>query len=48
MCVCVCVCVFVSVPRFIQFALGSCNAVHMNALSIELKCTSKGIKCKLN
>ena len=45
-CVCVCVCecvracvracvfVCVSDPRFIQFALGSCYAVHINALSI--------------
>ena len=27
-------CVWVSDPRFIQFALGSCYAVHINALSI--------------
>ena len=38
----------VSDPRFIQFALCGCYAVHINALSIELKCTSKGTTCKLN
>ena len=38
----------VSDPRFIQFALCGCYAVHINALSIELKCTSKGATCKLN
>ena len=31
----------VSDPRFIQFALGSCYAVHINALSIELKCIER-------
>ena len=31
-----CVCVCVSDPSFIQFALGSCCAVQINALSIEL------------
>ena len=31
---CVFVWVGVSDPRFIQFALASCYAVHMNALSI--------------
>ena len=41
-------CLCASDPRFILFALGSCYAVHKNALSIELKCTSKGITCKLN
>ena len=35
-------------PRFIQFALASCFAVHINALSISWKCTSKGRKCKFN
>ena len=30
------VCVCVSDLRFIQFALGNCYAVHINALSIEL------------
>ena len=34
--------------RFIQFALGNCYAVHINPLSISLKCTSKGATCKLN
>ena len=44
-CVCVCmracvracvrVCVRVSDPRFIQFALGSCYTLHINALSIS-------------
>ena len=33
-CVGACVRVCVSDPRFIQFALGSCYAVHINALSI--------------
>ena len=42
------VCGCVSDPRVIQFALGSCYTVHINALSIELKCTSKGTTCKLN
>ena len=42
----VCMCVCVSDPRFIQFALSSCYAVHIN--SIELKYTSKGATCKLN
>ena len=41
-------CLCVSDPRFIQFALGCCYAVHINALSIELKCTSKGTMCRLN
>ena len=36
------------VSRFIQFALGSCYAVHINALSIQWKCTSKGRTYKLN
>ena len=27
-------CLFVSDPRFIQFSLGNCYAVHINALSI--------------
>ena len=30
-------CMCVSDPRFIQYALGSCYAVHISALSIELK-----------
>ena len=30
-------CLCVSDPRFIQFALGSCYLVHMNALSIIIK-----------
>ena len=34
-CVCVCVCVCVSDPRFIQFALSSCYAVHIDTLSIS-------------
>ena len=34
-CECACACVYVSDPRFIQFALGSCYAVHINALSIS-------------
>ena len=33
---------------FIHFDLGSHYTVHINALSIELKCTSKGATCKLN
>ena len=32
--VCGSVCVYVADPRFIQFTLGSCYAVHINALSI--------------
>ena len=47
-CVRTCVRVCVSDPRFIQFALGSCHAVHIDALSIELTCTSKGTTCKLH
>ena len=41
-------CLCVSDPRLIQFASGSCYTVHINALSIELKCTSKETTCKLN
>ena len=37
MCVRACVRVCVSDPRSIQFALGSCYAVNINALSIESK-----------
>ena len=44
----VCVCVCESDPSFIQFALGSCYAVHIHALSIQLKCTSEGKTCKWN
>ena len=33
-CACACACVYVSDPRFIQFALGSCYAVHINAVNI--------------
>ena len=40
--------VCVSDPRFIQFALDNCYAVHINPLSRYLKCTSKGTTCKLN
>ena len=29
-----CGCIYVSHPRLIQFALGSCYAVHINAFSI--------------
>ena len=35
-----------TVPRFIRLVLGSCYAVHINALSIRLKCTSKSTTCK--
>ena len=56
MCVCVCVCVCVSVsacvcvsdPRFIQFTLGSCYAVHINALSIIMKVYIERNNIKLN
>ena len=47
-CVFACVCVCVSDPHFIRFSLDSCYAVHVSALSIELKCTSKGTTCKSN
>ena len=40
--------VCVSDPRFIELALGSCYAVHINALPIKPKCISKGTTCKLN
>ena len=40
--------VCVSDPRFIQYALSSCYVVHINTLSIQLKCTSKGATYKLN
>ena len=42
--VCGCGCICVSDPRFIQFALGSCYAVHINAF----KCTSNGTTYKWN
>ena len=41
-------CLCVSGPRFIQFAVRRCYAVHITALSIELKCTSKGTTFELN
>ena len=51
-CVCACACVraraCVSDPRFTQFALVSCYAMHINTLSISWKCASKGTTCKLN
>ena len=47
-CTCACVRVCVSDPHFIRFSLNSYYAVHVSALSIELKCTSKGTTCKLN
>ena len=48
-CVRACVCVGLRVSYALHLLiLDSCYALHINALSIELKCTSKGATRKLN
>ena len=46
--VCVCVCVYQILALFSSLLAAVTLAVHINALSIELKCTSKGATCNLN
>ena len=41
------VCVWVSDPRFIRFALGSCYAVHINALSMKVYIKMNNIQVEL-